>query len=108
MATLRPFRGGPDYGAVSDFLTGLYLPDNRDGNWFQPIWEYAYTHPWFDQSSVQRIGIWEDAGMIVGVALYELRLGEAFFQIHPAYTHLKSDMLAYAEQHLADTTDEGQ
>jgi len=96
-----------DFPAISDFLYGLYQPLNRDGNWLQPIWEYAYTHPWFDEQSVQRIGIWEDSGTIVGVTLYELRLGEAFFQIHPAYTHLKSEMLAYAEQHLTGTTDEG-
>ena len=35
------------------------------------------------------------------------RLGEVFFQIHPAYTHLKPEMLAYAEQHLTGTTDDG-
>lgn len=28
-------------------------------------------------------------GRIVGVAQYELRLGEAFFQVHPSYEHLK-------------------
>jgi predicted N-acetyltransferase YhbS len=97
-----------DFPAISDFLYGLYEPDNRDGNWFQPIWEYAYTHPWFDEESVDRIGIWEDGGEIVGVVLYELRLGEAFFQVDPTYAHLKAEMLAYAEQHLADQTQEGE
>jgi len=108
MAThMRPCAGPVDFPAISDFLYGLYQPDNRDGNWFQPIWEYATTHPWFDEQSVQRIGIWEDSRTMVGVTLYESRLGEAFFQVHPAYPHLKPEMLAYAEQHLTGTTDDG-
>jgi len=104
---MRSCAGPVDFPAISDFLYGLYKPNNRDGNWFQPIWEYAYTHPWFDEEAVQRIGIWEDAGAIVAVALYELRLGEVFFQIDPTYVHLKPEMLVYAEQHLTGTTDQG-
>jgi GNAT superfamily N-acetyltransferase len=96
-----------DFPAISDFLYGLYRPDNRDGNWLQPIWEYAYTHPGFDDESVGRIGIFEDLGRIVGVVLYELRLGEAFFQVHPEYEHLKPGMLAYAEEHLTGEDEEG-
>ncbi len=99
--TLRQFRDGADYEAVSQFLTGLYEPENRDGNWFQPIWEYAYTHPGFDDAAADRIGIWEDEGRIAGVVTYELHLGEAFFNTHRDYAHLKPEMLAYAEEHFA-------
>ena len=105
--TRRACAGPGDFPAISDFLYGLYQPNNRDGNWLQPIWEYAYTHPWFDETAVPRIGIWQDAGQIVGVTMYESRLGEAFFQLHPAYAHLKPEMLTYAEQHLTGTTAEG-
>jgi len=79
-ARMRSCAGPVDFPGISDFLYDLYLPNNRDGNWFQPIWEYAYTHPWFDEESVSRIGIWEDTGTMVGAALYELRLGEVFFR----------------------------
>ena len=103
---IRSCSGPVDFPAISDLLYSLYQPNNRDGNWLQPIWEYAYTHPWFDEASVPQIGILEDAGSIVGVAQYELRLGEAFFQIHPSYVHLKPEMLSYAEQHLTGTTDQ--
>lgn len=103
----RPCAGAVDCPAISDFLTSLYQPDNRDGNWFQPVWEYAYTHAMFDEASISRIGIWEDGGVIVGVALYESRLGEAFLQTHPAYTYLKSEMLTYAEQNLVGVNDQG-
>ena len=52
---LRTCAGPVDFPAIGDFLYGLYQPDNRDGNWLQPIWEYAHTHPWFDEESVSRI-----------------------------------------------------
>jgi GNAT superfamily N-acetyltransferase len=107
-ATLRPCAGYQDFPAISDFLYTLYQPDNRDGNWFQPIWEYAYTHPLFDEESPHRIGIWEDGGDIVAVVMYEWALGEAFFQVHPAYEHLKSEMLDHAEQQLTGVDDDGQ
>jgi len=106
--TVREFGGGADYEAVSEFLTGLYEPENRDGNWLQPIWEYAYTHPEFDEASVGRIGIWEDGGRIVAVATYELQLGEAFFNTHRDYAYLKPEMLRYAEANLSASRDDGQ
>lgn len=106
--TMRTCAGPVDFPAISAFLYTLYQPDNRDGNWFQPVWEYAYTHPWFDDDAAQRIGIWEENGAIVGVTMYELRLGEAFFQTHPAYAHLKEAMLRYAEEQFTGVTDDGQ
>jgi len=105
--TFRGFRGGGDYEAISSFLIGLYEPENRDGNWLQPVWEYAYTHPSFDEASVGKIGLWEDRGRIVGVAAYELRLGEAFLNAHRDYAHLKPEMLTYAEAHLSAPGDDG-
>jgi GNAT superfamily N-acetyltransferase len=49
---------------------------------------------------LERIGIWEEDGQIVAAALYETRLGEAFFQFKPGYQHLRTQMLDYAETHL--------
>ena len=105
--TMRACVGKTDFLKIGHFLRTLYEPDNRDGNWFESIWEYAYTHPLFDESAMSRIGVWEDAGTMTGVALYETRLGEAFFQVHPAFVHLKPEMLTYAEQHLAGAGDDG-
>ena len=104
---VRTCDGPAEFPAICDFLYSLYQADNRDGNWLQPIWEYAYTHPWFDEDSVSRIGIWEDDGTIVAVILFGMRLGQASFQIHPDYLHLKAEMLSYAEQHLVGTTEQG-
>jgi len=96
-----------DFKLVSDFLIAHFQSGNQDGNWMQPAWEYMHSHPNLDESSLDKIGIWEEAGEIVGVAHYESILGEAFFQIHPGYTHLKPIMLEYAETHLCGQTESG-
>lgn len=97
-----------DFKLVSDFLIANFQPGNQDGNWLQPAWEYMHSHPSLDESSLNRIRIWENAGDIVGVAHYESRLGEAFFQVHPDYAHLKPAMLEYAENHLYGETERGE
>lgn len=96
----RQYRGLYDYQLVGDFLIEHYQPDNHDGNWIEPAWEYMHGHPYLDSSALSKIGIWEDTGNIAAVANYESRLGEAFFQFHPAYRHLRQEMLAYAEKNL--------
>ncbi|MFC2078844.1 GNAT family N-acetyltransferase [Candidatus Bipolaricaulota bacterium] len=104
--TLRSYRT-TDFKLVSDFLIANHQPGNQDGNWLQPAWEYMHSHPSLDEASLNRIGIWEHEVELVGVAHYESRLGEAFFQVHPDYADLKADMLEYAEHHLCGETDDG-
>lgn len=96
-----------DLKRVGDFLVENYKTDNRDGNFPEPAWEYMHGHPWLDEKSLDKIGVWEDSGEIVGVVHYEHKLGEAFFEIHPRYTHLKQEMLEHAEKHLCGKTDDG-
>jgi predicted N-acetyltransferase YhbS len=103
----RYYNGQDDYNRVGDFLIAQYQPNNADGNWLEPAWEYMHNHPYLDQSSLGKIGVWEDDGMIVAVATYESRLGEAFFQFHPAYKHLRQEALDYAEKSLHGTSKDG-
>jgi GNAT superfamily N-acetyltransferase len=104
---LRKYNISTDFNLVSDFLIENYRPGNRDGNFLQPAWEYMHGHPWLDEKSLDKIGVWEDSGKIAGVVHYESFLGEAFFEIHPRYTHLKSEMLEYAEKNLYGKTEDG-
>ncbi len=84
MAIRQRRYGGPrDFHLISEFLARHYQPGNRDGNWFQAEWEYAYTHPYFDESVIGEIGLWEEDGELVAAATYESRLGEAFFTRNP-------------------------
>jgi hypothetical protein len=104
---IRNYNASADFKLIGDFLIENYQPDNRDGNWFEPTWEYMHSHPFLDESALDRIGVWEDAGEIVGVVHYESKLGEVFFETHPDYAHLKPEMLDYAEKHLYGTSGNG-
>jgi predicted N-acetyltransferase YhbS len=104
--TFRPY-SPVDFNMVSDFLVAHYQHNNQDGNWLQPAWDYMHTHPCLDESALDRIGLWEKAGDLVGVAHFESSLGEAFFQVHPDYRYLKAVMLEYAEHHLYGKTEGG-
>ncbi len=96
----RHYHGADDYQRVSDFLITHHQPGNQDGNWLEPAWEYMHYHQALDASNLGKIGVWEDSGQIVAVCHYESCLGEAFFQFHPAYHHLREAMLDYAETEL--------
>jgi GNAT superfamily N-acetyltransferase len=103
----RKYNVSRDFKGVGDFLIKNYRPGNRDGNFLQPAWEYMHGHPWLDEKSFGKIGIWEDSGRIVGVVHYESTPGEAFFEIHPGYAYLKPELLEYAEKYLRGKTAEG-
>jgi predicted N-acetyltransferase YhbS len=104
---LRKYDVENDFKPVSEFLVDNYQPDNRDGNFPEPAWEYIHGHPYLDEKSLDKIGIWEDDGIIVGVVHYEHKLGEGFFEIHPRYTQLKREMLEYAEMNLQRKEENG-
>jgi len=97
----RLYHHATDYGRVGDFLIAHHQPGNLDGNWIEPAWEYMHFHGQLDRATLDRIGIWEDAGEIVAVVHCEWRWGEAFFQFHPDYRFLAAEMLDYAEKNLA-------
>lgn len=105
--TCRQYNGAEDYARIDQFLLEQHQPGNADGNWIEPAWEYMHSHPLLDVSALGRIRIWEEDGQIVAVAHYEWRLGEAFFETHPAYRHLRGEMLDYAEQNLAGRSEDG-
>jgi ribosomal protein S18 acetylase RimI-like enzyme len=94
------YNGKDDYKLVDDFLIEHYQPENRDGNWIEPAWEYMHGHPLLDAASLGKIGIWEDDANLVAIVHYEWHLGEAFFQFHPDYRYLRGKMLDYAEENL--------
>jgi GNAT superfamily N-acetyltransferase len=104
--TFQHYSDPVDYKPVSDFLIAHHQAGNLDGNWLEPAWEYMHYHPALDSSLLDKIGIWKDAGKIVAVAHYESSLGDAFFQIHPAYRHLRPAMLDYAEKNLSGISTE--
>ncbi len=105
---LRNYSGVQDFHAVSNFLVANFKPDNADGNWLQPRWEYMhYRTDIVGEIDVSKIGIWEDDGHIVGVAHPEEYMGELYLQIHPDYSFLKNEMLVYSENNLIGKNENG-
>lgn len=96
----RPYSNREDYERVDAFLITHHKPGNTDGNWIEPMWEYMHFHSLMDSNSLEKIGVWEENERIVAVVHYEWHLGEAFFQIDPAYQHLFPVLLDHAEHHL--------
>jgi predicted N-acetyltransferase YhbS len=105
--TTRSYELDADFEGVSDFLYSLYEPYNRDGNCFQPIWEYAYTHPFTDPGLMHNVRIWEDDGAMIGLAFFETELVDTFFCVHSDYPDIKADMMLYAQSHLTGLTRAG-
>jgi predicted N-acetyltransferase YhbS len=102
--TVRKYEHPADYGKVGQFLIDTYRPGNQHDNWLQTRWEYMHYHPLFDRSletAFSNTGVWESIGGVVGVAHFEHRPGQIFFQVHPDFRHLKPEMLEYAERYLS-------
>jgi predicted N-acetyltransferase YhbS len=105
---VRNYSRKNDFHAICDFLIDNYQPDNADGNWLEPRWEYMhFRSDIIGKIDTGKIGIWEDNNKIVGAAHPEEFAGELFLQIHPEYGFLKAEMLDYAEHVLFDIDKQG-
>ncbi|GAB4495817.1 MAG: hypothetical protein OHK0052_04280 [Anaerolineales bacterium] len=92
--TFQAYHHVRDSARVSQFLISHHQPGNADGNWLEPDWAYMHFHPAMQPEHLHKIGIWQaENGQIAAICHYEWRLGEAFFQFHPQYHHLRAEML---------------
>lgn len=98
--TSRTYDPARDGEAISAFLTRHFQPHNRDGNWLQPVWEYAYIHPATKEADLAQIGLWEDGGEVVGAAIFDIHPIDTGICIHPDYRPLRTEMRNYAEKHF--------
>jgi GNAT superfamily N-acetyltransferase len=97
---LRRYIPYGDSREVSRFLERTYPPTDRNPNWLRARWEYmVYSGHGGQEEELEPIGIWEHEDEIVGVVNFE-DFGEAYFQVHPGYARLKSEMLDHAEESL--------
>lgn len=94
-----------DFEPVCGFLRQNFTKYQQNGNFQQPYWEYAHTHPCFNHKLTHRFGIWEEDGQIVAVASYEMDLGECFMNTKLGYEYLKPTLLNYAEKELCKVID---
>lgn len=86
---------GKDYYIIRDFLVKLRYQGFLPGRW-----DWMVTHPTLDRSGLSEIGVWEEGGDIVAMAVYDCLLGDAYFCVAEANRTLKREMLSYAEKNL--------
>jgi len=91
-----------DFHAVKDFLVRINAESPIQYDFVWGRWEWAFSLPYLDSSSLSKIGVWEDNGQIVALATYEDKLGSAYFCVDKAYSSLKTEMLLYAKDNLCD------
>lgn len=98
---VRRYKQYSDFPRVSQFLRDNFTKYELGGNYCQSFWEYAHTHPAFNHKLTHRFGVWEEKNEIIGVAAYEMDLGEAFFSCKIGMEELKIAMIDYAESELS-------
>ncbi len=108
---LRTYRHDVDFDRVGEFLVDTFSNSASVSggqiNWLQPRWEYMHFHPLINQIDLDSIGVWEADGEIVAVVHPEHSMGEAYFELHPEYSHLKPEMLKHAEDRISVETGTG-
>ena len=104
-ATRRHYDHAADYERVSRFLVETYRTSGGHINWMQPRWEYMHYHPLIRGVDLAAIGVWEAQDEIVGVVHPEHAMGMAYFEIDPEWGVLKKEMLRYAEETVAKSSD---
>jgi len=97
---IKPYIHENEFDRVGNFLVETYQPGDTFANWLQPRWEYMHFHPLIKETNLEKIGIFEDEGKIVGVVHHEHAERQAYFQLRLGYEHIKAEMFAYAEDNF--------
>ncbi len=90
------------YEEIRQFLIGLSNESRTHINWNWARWEWMYFHPDFDSSISEKIGMWYCNDKIIGTAIYDHYLGEAFFAVRKGYEELKKEIIYYMIENFAD------
>jgi mycothiol synthase len=107
----RPFQNGEDFWRVRSLLVETYPITPTDFNWDIRRWDgwrFYDADPAWNPRWEKQVCLWEtEDGRLVG-AVHPEGDGDAHLQLHPDYRHIEEDMIAWAEDHLATPTDDGQ
>jgi GNAT superfamily N-acetyltransferase len=105
--TMRPYQDEEDYWRIRSFLRQVTLANGlRDYSWSIFRFDYWRWHLIANRLEAYAIDavtfIWETEGGEIAAVLNPEHMGEAFFQVHPAWrsTELEEGMLSVAEQRL--------
>lgn len=92
------------YNRVCDFLIEISKGDQKHINWNWARWEWMVFHPEFDNSSVDKIGLWfcRNNSELVGISTYDHYFGEAFYAVKEGYENLEEELLEYAIKNFSN------
>ena len=96
-----------DFHAVYHFLEYTYDYNTLNSYLLPHYWEYAHYLQWFDYIRAHRMGLWEDSGMLVGIAAYEMEIGNTHLHTKRGYSRLLPEMLDWAENEMSVVKDNG-
>ncbi len=93
-------RFGSDYYKICNFLVRINKKKVITPNFLWARWVWMISRPVDNENQRNTIGIWEDNGIIVALATYELCFGEVYICVDLEYRFLIHEILSYAEQYL--------
>jgi hypothetical protein len=89
-----------DFYKVMKFLSDTYNIETLNGYLLPQFFEHSHFHPWFNYKYTHMIGLWEDKNELVGIACYEMDIGDCFISIKKGYENLLPEMISYSENNL--------
>jgi predicted N-acetyltransferase YhbS len=90
-----------DFNKVFTFLVDIYNTETLNSYLLSQFYEHAHTSPKFNYKLSPRFGLWEDNDNLVGIACYEMDLGECFVCTKNGYDMLLPEMIEYSERNLS-------
>jgi len=99
--TCRPYKLLADFDKVKKYLADIYTFETLNSYLLPQFFEYAHTHPAFNHKLTHRFGLWEKENDLIGIACYEMDIGECFISVKNEYKSLLPEMLKYSENNLS-------
>ena len=91
-----------DYVKIRNFLKRINAKKLSTPNFLWGAWEWEITHGGLDRDNLGKFGLWEDKGVVVAIAIYEMPLGDGLIFIDDEYRSLIPETIAYAKKSLHD------
>ena len=89
-----------DFHQVRDFLVRINLKGPIKYHFEWGRWEWAFSLPFLDTTSLSKIGLWEENGKLIALATFETSPGTIYFCLDQECRFLKPEMLNYAMENL--------
>lgn len=107
----RPARGDEDFWRVRELLIATCALMPPGFNWDIRRWDgmrFYDADPSLDPHWGEQLQMWEtEAGRLVG-SVHGAGDCDAYLQLHPDYRHIEEEMIAWAEEHFAAPSKDGQ